>query len=340
MVPVPGSPFGVAATRDGRWVFVATETALVVYAVDGRTLHETREVALTGSPAGLMLTGDDRFVLVATGHGVTVVDAARARTGATGAVVAVLDSPGSDGATEVAESNDGTLVFVTFEKSNDLAVFRFRGGADRPVSGTLVGTVAVGRAPVGLAVSPDGRWLYVTSQSRLTADTTTGPMPQTAGTVSVLDVARSATDPVHAVVAAVDAGCSPVRVVASSDGATIWVSARGSDTVIEFWTDRLRTDPAHATAATVAVGAEPVGLAITDDGWLVVANSNRSSPRTVASLAVIDARAASDRQPALRAYVPAGRFPREVTTLPNTNTVVVGDYDSQQLQLVTLTGLR
>jgi DNA-binding beta-propeller fold protein YncE len=320
-------------------VFVATETALVAYAVDGRTLRETGEVALTGSPAGLMVTGDDRFVLVASGHGVTVVDAARARTGAPGAVVAVLDSPGSDGATEVAASTDGSLVFVTFEKSNDLAVFRFSGAADGQVRGALVGTVAVGRAPVGLAVSPDGRWLYVTSQSRLTADTTTAPQ-QTAGTVSVLDVARSATDPAHAVVAAVDAGCSPVRVVASSDGATIWVSARGSNAVIEFWTDRLRADPAHATTATVAVGAEPVGLAITDDGWLVVANSNRSSPGTVSSLAVIDARAASDQQPALRAYVPAGRFPREVTTLPLTNTVLVGNYDSEQLQLVTLTSLR
>ncbi len=118
-----------------------------------------------------------------------------------------------------------------------------------------------------------------------------------------------------------------------------WRTAAGS-AVIDFWTDRLRTDPAHATAATVAVGAEPVGLAITDDGWLVVANSNRSSPGTVATLAVIDARTASDRQATLRAYVPAGVFSREITTLPHTNTVLVGNYGSRQLQLVTLTSLR
>ncbi len=108
----------------------------------------------------------------------------------------------------------------------------------------------------------------------------------------------------------------------------------------EFWTDRLRTDPTHATAAIVAVGAEPVGLAITDDGWVVVANSNRSSPGTVASLAVIDARTTNDQQPTLRAYAPAGVFPREITTVPHTDTVLVGNYDSQQLQLVTLTSLR
>jgi DNA-binding beta-propeller fold protein YncE len=111
--------------------------------------------------------------------------------------------------------------------------------------------------------------------------------------LSVLDVVRAATDPTHAVVTTVDAGCSPVRVVASIDGTTVWVSARGSNAVIAFWADKLRTDPAPATAATVAVGAEPVGLAITDDErWVVVANSNRSSPKSGSSLAIIDARAA------------------------------------------------
>jgi hypothetical protein len=52
MVAVPGSPFGIVASLDGRSVFVAIDHALIVYAVDGRTLRWTGEVTLTGSPAG------------------------------------------------------------------------------------------------------------------------------------------------------------------------------------------------------------------------------------------------------------------------------------------------
>lgn len=337
MVAVPGGPFGVVASWDGRWVFVATDRGLIVYAVHGQTLRTMGQVTVTGSPAGIAVTHDDRYVLVSTGHGVVVVDAQRAEAGAGGGVVATLDSPTSDGATQVAVSADGRFVFVTFEKTNDLAVFSFHAtAANGPVAGRLVGTVALGRAPVGVAASPDGRWLYVTSQSRAS-----GAATSTAGMLSVLDVARATTDPAHAMVTTVDAGCSPVRVVVSADGATVWVSARGSNAVIAFWADKLRTDPAHANAATVAVGAEPVGLAITGhDRWVVVADSSRSSPRSGANLAIIDARAAIDQQAALRGYAPAGTFPREITALPDGDTLVVTNYDSQQVEVVDLTNLR
>ena len=333
MVPVSGSPFGVAASHDGRWVFVATDHALVVYAVGGRVLRETGQVPVSGSPAGVAVTGDDRYVLVASGHGAVVVDAQRAETNADGAGVATLDSPANDGATQVAVSADGRFAFVTFEKTSRLGVFNLHAAAaNGPVAGGLMGTVPLGRAPVGVAVSPDGRWLYVTSQSRAP-----GAATSTDGTLSILDVSRATGDPAHAVVTTVDAGCSPVRVAVSSDGATVWVSARGSNAVIAFWADKLRTDPAHAKAATVAVGAEPVGLAVAGHGrWVIVADSNRSSPRSGANLAIVDARAALDHQAALRGYAPAGAFPREIAVLPDGDTLVVTNYDSWQVEVVDL----
>jgi DNA-binding beta-propeller fold protein YncE len=85
-----------------------------------------------------------------------------------------------------------------------------------------------------------------------------------------------------------------------------------------------------------------VGLAITGhDHWVVVADSSRSSPRSGANLAIIDARAAIDQQvAALRGYAPTGTFPREITALPDGHTLVVTNYDSQQVEVVDLTNVR
>ena len=83
-----------------------------------------------------------------------------------------------------------------------------------------LGTIPVGLAPVGLAVSPDGRWLYATSEVAAGA----GPGRAGAhGTLSVISVLRAETDPAQAVASTVDAGCEPVRVITSADGRVVWV---------------------------------------------------------------------------------------------------------------------
>lgn len=98
--------------------------------------------------------------------------------------------------------------------------------------------------------------------------------------MSVISVARAERGEAHAVVASVPADCSPVRVVVSADGSTVWVTARESDLLLAFSAARLIEDPAHALLAAVRVGEAPVGLALVDGGrWIVVAGSNRFTRR-------------------------------------------------------------
>ena len=331
---VPGSPFGVAVTGDGQWAFATAGSALVVYRVTGMTLQRIAAVPID-SPAGVAVTPDGRYVLVAEAHGVAVIDSSRARAGQSGALVATLAGLTNAAATEVAVSADGRFVFVTYEQADRLAVFALQAAAGPgPPAGRLVGTLPLGRAPVGVALSPDGRWLYVTSQSAASA------AAHSHGMLSVIDAERAPTDPAHAVVATVDAGCSPVRAAVTADGATVWVTARGSNSVIGFWADKLRTDPAHARAATVDVGAEPVGLAFVDsDRWLVIGDSDRSQAGRAANLAIIDVSAALDGRPALHAYAPSGRFPRDLAAVPGRSAVIIADADSQEVQMADLTTL-
>jgi DNA-binding beta-propeller fold protein YncE len=75
----------------------------------------------------------------------------------------------------------------------------------------------------------------------------------------VISVAEAERDPARAVRATVPAGCSPVRVVVSADGRTVWVTARESDDLLAFSAGSLLNDPSHALLAVVPVGEAPVG---------------------------------------------------------------------------------
>jgi DNA-binding beta-propeller fold protein YncE len=203
-------------------------------------------------------------------------------------------------------------VAAAVEYTGEIAVFSLRravAGGFRPAD--LVGAIRTGHAPVGLAVSPDGRWLYATSE----AGTSPSPVPGGhslggQGTLQVISLRRAETDPGRSVVVTVTAGCEPVRVITSADGSVLWVTARGSDALVAFSAARLRADPARSVISWVRTGQAPVGLALVRGGSrIVVAGSNRFAVRGASSsLAVLAVRAALAGRPAVLGYLRAGGF--------------------------------
>jgi DNA-binding beta-propeller fold protein YncE len=157
----------------------------------------------------------------------------------------------------------------------------------------------------------------------------------------VISVQRAETDPAQSVVATVDAGCQPVRVITSADGRAVWVTARASDALLGFSAALLRSDPARALIARVWVGEAPVGLALVDHGSrIVVADSNRFlAPGATSSLAVVNVGAALAGKPALAGLLPAGQFPREMAPEPGGRMLLVTNFDSGQVERVNVAGL-
>jgi hypothetical protein len=155
------------------------------------------------------------------------------------------------------------------------------------------------------------------------------------GTLTLIDLQRAETDPAQSVVATVDAGCQPVRVVTAANGTQVWVTARASDDVLCFAAARLVTDPSHALVAVVRAGEAPVGLTAVRDGTLImVADSNRfSTSGTHADLTVINVGDALDGRSAIVGDIPAGLFPRDMTAAPN-GTVLVSNFGSGQVETV------
>jgi DNA-binding beta-propeller fold protein YncE len=175
-----------------------------------------------------------------TPEGVQIIDIHKAILGQPGAILGTVPTGAGSGPIEVALSNDNRFVFATNEDNETVSVIDFRKApATGGSAGSLIGSIPVEQLPVGLAFSPDGRYLYISNEAANPTDpgydptacntptgigTGTTPGPQ--GTLTVVDLPKAERDPAGSVLASVFAGCSPVRVVLSDRGKIAWVTAR------------------------------------------------------------------------------------------------------------------
>ncbi len=174
----------------------------------------------------------------------------------------------------------GRYAFVSLEASDEIAVFNLsRALKDGFPLSDLVGYIPTAGPPVGLAVSPGGRYLYATSESQAASRQ---------GLLYTISLQRAEADPAHAIISTVPAGCGAVRVTAA--GAQVYVTARESDALVQFSAARLVTRPTDALEHWARVGEAPVGVVAIDQGRrIVVADSNRFAVgKGSANLAVVD----------------------------------------------------
>jgi DNA-binding beta-propeller fold protein YncE len=326
---VPQRPSALVLSAGGDTLFVGVDrgygtAGVLAYRRDATdTFVSLGHADVDGGVRALALAPDGQMLVVATRTGIATLPVA-ATEGGSGALRALRDGP-APGTSQVAVSHDGAFAFYTNTATAELGIARIDGGAP-----SVVAHVALDRAPQGIALSPDGKTLYVASEvarddnaapsgaddarvarTRCAADL--GP----SGVLTVLDTAALVSDPAHAVIARVAAGCDPVRVAVVPRDGTVWVSDRGEDRVLAFSALKLRADPAHALLAAVAVGSKPVGLAPSADGTHVVtADSNRAidpdAPGARGAVSVVDVPAALRGAQGAVSTLPAGAEPREV----------------------------
>jgi DNA-binding beta-propeller fold protein YncE len=357
---VPGAPFGVAITPDGRYAFVDLSAAqkrpvpvrgqsagrVLVYSLARGHPSLMRTIAVPGPALGCSITRDGRLLLIAGGQGAVVLSIARAEHGLADPVLGTLAPPATAhlraaGAIETVSSANGRYVFVSLEygdRGGAVAVYDLGDErAPRLDAASYVGSITLGQAVVGSALSPGGRYLYVTSELAR------GAMDLRAdGTLSVIDVRRAERGAEHSVLASVAAGHQPVRVAVAPSGSTVWVTARADDRLLAFAASRLVSDPAGALEAEVEVGAAPVGVGMFDDGdRLIVADSNRFDRGGArAALTIVDARAALAHKRATIGAPAAGRFPREIAIDRRDQIGLVTNFDSEQLETIQLDRVR
>ncbi len=337
LVRVPGQPWAVV-TAKGRWSFLTLpgrSGSSIALMQDGTGLSPSfvRSIAVDGTPRGATLTPDGRYLLAGDNRGAVVIDVAQAEQGGPNPIAGSLTTPADSGGDQVRVTPDGRFAFVTMQSSNTVAVFNLQAAiASGFGSSHFVGTVPVGLGPVGMSVSPDGRWLYATTSNR--------SKNSEQGGLSVIDVHRAETNPATALKATVSAGCVPIRVITTHAGQYVWVTARDSNMLLAFSAAKLLSDPRHALIARVRVGQGPIGLTPYHSDRIIVADSNLHTRKgATANLGVVDASAALAGKPALLGVIQAGLLPRQFAMEPDSTTLLVTNSTSQQLQAVDIGNL-
>jgi YVTN family beta-propeller protein len=263
----------------------------------------SRSISLIGLgqrivPLGMMVGGlwptsaaAAPFVYVANfnANSVAVIDTAAPGGPAMVATVPLPALPAACGPEDcgpgyVAITPNGADAYVTLSGGpggpNSVAVIDTALALTDPAN-AVVGVVPVGVNPQGVAITPDGAYVYVANGG--------------SDSVSVIDTTLALTNPAQAVVATVllDAGVGPHQVVISPDGAHAWVTERARRSLAAIDTALALTTPAVAEVAEVPLrvtpfdpGAIPFGLAVSPDGGQIyVAASTPQSAIMVADAA-------------------------------------------------------
>ena len=250
-VAVPDHPFAAVATADNCWLFVSMDAGkghggIAVLHNQGGNFGLDHVLALQGAGNGESLSHDGRILAVSAGDDTTVLDVARLEHAAADPLLGMFHSGKDAGAVYTAISLDDKWLFVSDEGAQRISVFDLAKARSEGFSAAApIGRVPMAIAPVGLALSPDGRWLYATSQVALPSlhlpaacnPENRNERMHPAGLIFRIDVGKAVIDPSHAVLAALPAGCNPVRVAVSPSGGQLWVTARGDNSLLRYQID-------------------------------------------------------------------------------------------------------
>jgi YVTN family beta-propeller protein len=303
VVNVGPYPSGVAATPDGRFVYVVCDDedpgAELVWRIDTSS-NDSKATGIKlgdlggGPPWFVAITLDGRraYVTVPDSSFLPVIDTASGT---------VAQGPGLQRALSVAVTPDGRFAYVTQPSTSGIEVV----SRISTESNTIVDTIQAGNGPFGVAITPDGSFAYVANIQGLDA--------LARGDVSKIDTKNDA------VVDTIPVGNNPAWVAITPDGRWVYVTnsqgprtspVAGDVSVIDTTNDKV--------IDTIQVANLPIGVAITPDGRFAYVANNRgvsgSSDRVVpGNVSVIDT-----GTHAVVATIPIGNNPVgiAISTLP------------------------
>ena len=244
-------PVSIELDPAGELAYVANSGSNAVSVLD---LKARREIAVIGAgeePVAARISPDGNTLVVANrrGNSVSVIDTASRR------VRAVFE--GCPGAADAVILPDSTKAFAACSAGHQImaiALARSKTNPEKP--DRLESLLDVGRAPVHLALKPDGGELFV---SNSLSD-------------SISEVVTTTDD----VGGAYLMGDNPVRGLVSSDNSMLYASNFRSSYVTVYAIDEGRRLPA-SQGGTIRVGDGPAAMAFSSSGHLLFVVDARSA---------------------------------------------------------------
>ncbi len=263
-IPVGVTPAGLAVTPDNKFVYVGNNNNYGITGADSVSVLD----AATNLPKTTIFhpsfnepytitinaAGTKAYVTNSNGTTVTIIDIA------TNTVSGVIT--GFDGPSGFAITPDQTKAYVN-NYGGPSGVQSGNGKTVRVVdlqSNAIVGApITVGTAPAGLAVTPNGAFVYVINY--IDGNPTTG-------TISIIRTSD------NTVVGTIPGFSGPFDIAITPDGKFAYVTNFGSNNFAPYGTTLSVVDLSNNTIIkTINLGIQPSGLAITPDGKYAYASN-------------------------------------------------------------------
>lgn len=282
----------------------------------------TTDVNFTGSANTFTWTNDKPIIgLAASGIG-DIPSFTAMNTGTTPVTATITVTP-----------KNSRYIYIADSHNQSITVYD-------PATIALMGHIAVGAAPEGVSVTPDGKYVYVANFNDNTVsviNTSNNSVIKTipvgtncygiqasadskyvyvanygSNTVSVIDVAS------NTVSATITVGSGPEDLVLSPDGAKLYVTNYFANTVsvIDVATNKV--------TGTLACGVNPYGIAVSPDGGFIYVTQINS-----ASVSVINV--ASNT---IVATVPVGQNPEAIITNADGSLVYVANENANTISVI------
>ena len=285
-IPVHRQPVAMAVDPTGEFAYAVNAASNSVSVVDLRQRREIARIGVGEEPVSVRVSPDGKAVVVANrvGNSISVIDPATRK------VRSVLE--GCPGANDVVILPDSSKAFAACSGGHQVMAILLTHKADRPdvrnvLADQLESFLDVGRAPVQLALKPDGGELFVSNSL----------------SNSISEVVTSTND----VGGAYLMGATPVRGLVSADNSLLYVGNLNSQEVTVYAIDDGKR------AGSIHVGDGPSALAFSTAGHLLFVVDARSGDVAVVRTANCGkplARPASSCS--LFTMLPAGRNPNAI----------------------------
>ena len=244
-------PVSIDLNAAGTLAYVSNSESNSVSIVDLKARQEIAEIGAGEEPVAAKISPDGRSLVVANsrGNSVSVIDGAARR------VRAIFDN--CPGAADIAILPDSTKAFVACSTGHQIMAIALADSKFSPGQpDRLESMLDVGRAPVHLALKPDGGEVFVSNSLGN----------------SISEIYANTDD----VAGAYLMGEDPVRGLVSSDNALLYVANFRSQYVSAY-----SIEDGRRLSPSIHVGDGPVAMAFSNSGLLILVVDNRSADVTV-----------------------------------------------------------
>jgi YVTN family beta-propeller protein len=271
-IPLHRNPVSIDLNAEGTIAYVANSGSNTISVVDLNARREIAQIGGVEEPVAARIAPDGRTLVVANrrGNSVSVIDAA------TRTLRSTFD--GCPGAADVAILPDSSKAFVACSAGHQVMAIALANAKFSPAQpDRLESMLDVGRAPVQLALKPDGGEVFVSDSL--------------SNSISEIDTSKNDVGGAYVI------GDDPVRGLVSSDNALLYEANFDSQYVTIYSIDEGKRLP-----LSIHVGDGPVALAFSGNGLLFFVVDNRS-----ADVAVVRTATRS-----LFTILPTGRSPNAI----------------------------